>query len=60
MPGGGRSKGVRLTDAGRPVLARMNAITEQTRASFLQDADKDKLEVSMSLFDDLLAVPGDD
>ncbi len=52
---GGRAKAVRLTAAGKPVLAEMTAITERARAAFLEDADKTKLEVSMSLFDDLLS-----
>jgi MarR family transcriptional regulator for hemolysin len=60
LPGAGRAKTVRLTPAGRRVLADMNAITERARAVFLDGVDREKLEVCMSLFDDLLAHVGED
>ena len=52
--GQARAKTVRLTASGRQVLAELNDITERTRTAFLEDVDQDKLEASMSLFDDLL------
>ena len=52
--GPARAKTVRLTASGRRVLAELHEITERTRAVFLEDVDKDKLEACMSLFDDLL------
>ena len=59
LPGVARAKTVRLTTAGKPVLAEMNAIAERARAVFLEGVDKTKLEVCMSLFDDLLSKTGD-
>ncbi len=51
----GRAKSVRLTPEGRRVLAELNNITDRVRAAFLEGVDLGKLEVCMSLFDDLLA-----
>ncbi len=58
LPGPGRAKTVRLTDRGRTVLAELNAISEHARADFLKDADLEKLQVAMALFDDLMALDG--
>ena len=59
LAGRARAKTVRLTPKGRGVLVELNLITERARASFLDGADHEKLEVCMSLFDDLLATPDD-
>jgi MarR family transcriptional regulator for hemolysin len=53
--GSARAKTVNLTVEGRRILAELNGITERARAAFLESVDKEKLETSMSLFDDLLA-----
>jgi MarR family transcriptional regulator for hemolysin len=53
--GSARAKTVHLTAEGRRVLAQLNEITERARSAFLEGVDKEKLEISMSLFDDLLA-----
>ncbi len=56
LPGGtSRAKTVRLTPPGKEVLAELNVIIEHARAGFLEGVDEEKLETSMSLFDDLLA-----
>ena len=55
-----RAKTVRLTDQGRAVLSELNAITEQTRSSFLEGVDPERLAVCMALFDDLLSKVGGD
>lgn len=49
-----RAKTARLTAEGLRVLAELNETTERARADFLEGVDKDKLEICMSLFDDLL------
>lgn len=49
-----RAKTARLTAEGRRVLGELNDVTERARADFLVGVDKNKLEVCMSLFDDLL------
>ena len=58
LPGPGRAKTVQLTEAGRAVLVELNAIAEHARMDFLKDADLEKLQVAMSLFDDLMASDG--
>ncbi len=55
LEGPGRAKTVRLTSAGKPVLAELNGITERARADFLRGVDETKLEVCLSVLDDLLA-----
>ena len=60
LGGQGRAKTVRLTDQGRAVLSELNAITEQTRSSFLEGVDPERLAVCMALFDDLLSKVGGD
>ena len=58
LPGPGRSKTVQLTESGRAVLVELNAIAEHARKDFLKGADLEKLQVAMSLFDDLLSSDG--
>ena len=50
-----RAKGVRLTEAGRTVLAELTRISRRVRADFLEGVDEDQLTVSMALLDSLLA-----
>ena len=60
LASGRRAKTACLTPAGMKVLAELNEIAERARAAFLDGADIDKLEISMSLFNDLLALQGED
>jgi MarR family transcriptional regulator for hemolysin len=60
LEGPGRAKTVRLTSAGKPVLAELNVITERARADFLRGVDKDKLEICLSVLDDLLTNASED
>lgn len=55
LEGPGRAKTVRLTAAGKPVLAELNGITERARADFLRGVDETKLETCLAVLDDLLA-----
>ncbi len=50
-----RAKGVRLTDAGRTVLAELTRISREVRSDFLEGVDEDQLTISMALLDQLLA-----
>ena len=54
LASGRRAKTACLTPAGMKVLAELNEIAERARVAFLDGADRRKLEVCMSLFDDLL------
>ena len=49
-----RAKCVRLTDAGRTVLAELTRITREVRSDFLAGVDEDQLRISMALLDDVL------
>ncbi len=50
-----RAKGVRLTPAGKTVLAELTRISRRVRADFLEGVDEHQLAVSMDLLDQLLA-----
>lgn len=49
-----RAKTVRLTEAGKAVLTKLDAIVEGTRTTYLAGADKARLQTCMALFDELL------
>ena len=58
LNGYGRSKAVRLTEAGRPLLDELNRITRQVQADFLEGVDDAELADCIAVFDRLLETPG--